>query len=139
MIVQVVPRSPLKGSFEGEIDLDIDMDIDVDVDIDSSLESQWPRIMGYFGSFVGYFRVEWPVVLGHLAFQVCFKGHVKVCHTCGQLGSPSRSSSARVGMFLVLPTETSAPPHVSETQDQGPGGAPGRYSTRRSLQTSCRR
>ena len=33
------------------------------------LESQWPRIMGYFGSFMGYFGVQWHIILGYLAFQ----------------------------------------------------------------------
>ena len=26
-------------------------------------------VMGYFQCILGYFRVEWPVVLGYLAFQ----------------------------------------------------------------------
>ena len=34
------------------------------------LESQWLIIMGYFGSFLGYFGVEWPSILGYLTFQV---------------------------------------------------------------------
>ena len=43
-----------KGSFYG--DIDIDVDIDVGVDIDKYLESQKPTIIGYFGSFIGYFE-----------------------------------------------------------------------------------
>ena len=29
------------------------------------LESWWPLIVGYLGSIMGYFRVEWPVILGY--------------------------------------------------------------------------
>ena len=44
-------------------------------------ESQWSRIVGYFVSIMGYFRVEWPVILGYLAFQADgvvsrFDGHM---------------------------------------------------------------
>ena len=32
--------------------------------IHTHLESQWPRIMSYFQRILGYFGVEWPLVLG---------------------------------------------------------------------------
>ena len=31
--------------------------------------------MGYFVSLMGYFGVQWPIILGHLAFQVDPKVH----------------------------------------------------------------
>ena len=34
------------------------------------LERQWPSILGYSMSILGYFRVRCPVVSGYLAFQV---------------------------------------------------------------------
>ena len=49
--------------------------------VNKYLESQWPLIMGYFGSHIGYFRVEWPVILGYLAFKVVISEASRLMHT----------------------------------------------------------
>ena len=52
------------------------------------LESQWPVIIGYFGSRMGYFGVQWPVVLGYWASQVlCLLWGIGTC-CFGLLGFP---------------------------------------------------
>ena len=33
------------------------------------LESQWPIVLGYIQSIIGYFVASWPIVLGHLALR----------------------------------------------------------------------